>query len=113
MEFVGTEERISALRGACLTRDRHRCVVTRKFDRAEALERVTRARDDPRDDDGNWLRDEQHGPFEPLEVSHVLPHSLTTLGRGEEELVLNPSSPQTRLFSNQEPFFRIPLSKQP
>lgn len=36
VEFVGTEERISALRGACLTRDRHRCAVTRKFDRAEA-----------------------------------------------------------------------------
>ncbi|KAK4245794.1 hypothetical protein C7999DRAFT_33794 [Corynascus novoguineensis] len=86
VEFVGTKERISALRGACLTRDRHRCVVTRRFDRTEALERVARARDDAKDDDGNLLRNEQPGSLEPLEVSHILPHSLTTLGHGEGEL---------------------------
>ncbi|KAK3903991.1 hypothetical protein C8A05DRAFT_42865 [Staphylotrichum tortipilum] len=53
VEFAGTMERISALRGACLTRDRHRCVVTRKFDRKEALERTRTARGDACDDDGN------------------------------------------------------------
>ncbi|KAL2256825.1 hypothetical protein VTK26DRAFT_1067 [Humicola hyalothermophila] len=86
--FAGTPERISALRGACLIRDRHRCVVTRKFDRTEALKRITSARGAAQDDDGNLLNEEQYGIFEPLEVAHILPHSLTKLGRGEE---LNPS----------------------
>ena len=78
-------ERISALRGACLTRDRHRCVVTRKFDRKEALKRIKTARGDACDDDGNQLARDRS--FETLEVCHILPHSLTTVGRGNQELV--------------------------
>lgn len=83
MEFVGTPERISALRGACLIRDRHRCIVTRNFDRNEAIRRYTSDSDNARDDDGNLLL-EQPRAFEPLEVAHILPHSLTKLGRNEE-----------------------------
>ncbi|KAL2016928.1 hypothetical protein VTK56DRAFT_2845 [Thermocarpiscus australiensis] len=86
-EFVGTLERISALRGTCLIRDRHRCIVTRRFDRSEAVKRFKSAGYDARDDDGNLLN-EQQGTFEPLEVAHILPHSLTSLGHDRE---LNPS----------------------
>ena len=39
-EYVGTPERLSALRDACLVRDRHRCVVSRAFDKDEALKRI-------------------------------------------------------------------------
>ncbi|KAL2145279.1 hypothetical protein VTI28DRAFT_7647 [Corynascus sepedonium] len=86
--FVGTPERISTLRGACLIRDRHRCVVTRRFDRSEAVKRYKFAGNNARDDNGNLLVEEQPGTFEPLEIAHILPHSLTRLGHGEE---LNPS----------------------
>ncbi|KAL2138306.1 hypothetical protein VTI28DRAFT_6995 [Corynascus sepedonium] len=86
--FVGTQERLSALRGACLIRDRHRCVVTRRFDSNEAVKRYESAGDNARDDDGNPLDEDQPGTFEPLEVAHILPHSLTRLGGSEE---LNPS----------------------
>ncbi|KAG8664909.1 uncharacterized protein FPOAC1_012886 [Fusarium poae] len=34
--FSGTPERLASLRGACLIRDRYRCVISRKFGRAEA-----------------------------------------------------------------------------
>lgn len=37
--FLGTQQRLSALRGSCLIRDRHRCVVSRHFDSGAAEER--------------------------------------------------------------------------
>ncbi|KAL2179716.1 uncharacterized protein P884DRAFT_267403 [Thermothelomyces heterothallicus CBS 202.75] len=83
-DSVGTPHIISALRAICLIRDRHRCVVTRRFDSSEALSRFASAGDDARDDDGTLLNEEQPGSFEPLEVAHILPHSLTKLGRGKE-----------------------------
>ncbi|CAG9986480.1 unnamed protein product [Clonostachys byssicola] len=49
---VGTTDRLAALRGACLIRDRHRCVISRKFDLGEADKRMERDGDDARDDDG-------------------------------------------------------------
>ncbi|KAF4976838.1 hypothetical protein FZEAL_6552 [Fusarium zealandicum] len=72
--FAGTPERVSALRGACLVRDRYRCVVSRKFDRAEAIRRRDPQGNEPRDEDGNPLRGQS---FDALEVAHILPHSLT------------------------------------
>ncbi|KAK0705604.1 hypothetical protein B0H67DRAFT_604372 [Lasiosphaeris hirsuta] len=48
-DFVGTPERLSALRGTCLARDRHRCVITHAFNTMEAKERV----------------------------AHIIPHALT------------------------------------
>ncbi|KAI0173167.1 hypothetical protein GGR52DRAFT_542148 [Hypoxylon sp. FL1284] len=72
--FVGTPARVSALRGDCLVRDRHRCVVTRKFDRHEARNRFNRDGNDAQDDDGNLLSETS---FQGLEVAHILPHSLT------------------------------------
>ncbi|KAL8364626.1 hypothetical protein RB595_003762 [Gaeumannomyces hyphopodioides] len=72
--FAGTPARVSALRGTCLVRDRHRCVISRKFDKAEALKRSKHAQGgDALDDDGV--------PLEPdnlmfLEIAHTLPHSL-------------------------------------
>ena len=75
--FLGTPERLSNLRGLCLFRDRHRCVISRCFDEAEGLRRIGNARRQggvPCDDDGVPLG---QGPFDSLEVAHILPHSLT------------------------------------
>ncbi|KAK4031606.1 hypothetical protein C8A01DRAFT_21206 [Parachaetomium inaequale] len=88
VRFAGTPERISALRSTCLIRDRYRCVVTRRFDRSEAVTRFESAGDDARADDSNLLDEEQPRTFKPLEVAYILPHSLTRLGRSEE---LDPS----------------------
>jgi hypothetical protein len=38
--FLGTPDRIAALRGACLIRDHYRCVITRLFDSEEAEKRI-------------------------------------------------------------------------
>ncbi|PHH73972.1 hypothetical protein CDD83_4640 [Cordyceps sp. RAO-2017] len=75
-EFAGTPDRVSVLRGACLVRDRHRCVVSRRFDQAQALRRFESDGDNAQDDDGNLLKEETR-PFDALEVAHILPHSLT------------------------------------
>ncbi|KAK3903640.1 hypothetical protein C8A05DRAFT_14411, partial [Staphylotrichum tortipilum] len=77
-EFVGTPERIGGLRGSCLVRDRHRCVVSRLFDQKEAVERLRGDGDGAKDDDGNPL----HGRYSSLKVAHILPHSLTKTEKG-------------------------------
>ncbi|KPM39099.1 hypothetical protein AK830_g7450 [Neonectria ditissima] len=74
--FLGTPERVSALRGACLLRDRHRCVISRKFDDREALRRMQDARRQggvAQDDDGNPLVKGQG--YDSLEVAHIM-HQL-------------------------------------
>jgi len=38
-DFVGIPEGLSTLRGACIARDRHRCVITYAFDTMETKER--------------------------------------------------------------------------
>ncbi|KAG8664880.1 hypothetical protein FPOAC2_14577 [Fusarium poae] len=83
--FAGTPERVSALRGACLVRDRHRCVISRRFDQNEAFKRMSRYGDEARDDDGISLAGEA---FDALEVAHILPHSLTQVNAS---LQLDPS----------------------
>ncbi|KAK1754159.1 hypothetical protein QBC47DRAFT_385899 [Echria macrotheca] len=75
-DFVGTLERVSELRGECLIRDRHRCVISRRFDQDEATKRMRKYGDDAKDDDGNLLSGETQ--FDSLEVAHILPHSLTS-----------------------------------
>lgn len=82
--FAGTPERIANLRGACLIRDRYRCVISHKFDQAEALKRFglqRRGQGEACDQDGQPLAGQR---FEPLEVAHILPHSLTQLDSGGE-----------------------------
>ncbi|KID77229.1 uncharacterized protein G6M90_00g099530 [Metarhizium brunneum] len=71
--FIGTMARLKTLRGDCLQRDRHRCVISRNFDQNEAVKRWNTSRADAVDDDGHALHD---GVIEPLEVAHILPHSL-------------------------------------
>ncbi|EPE06821.1 hypothetical protein F503_03248 [Ophiostoma piceae UAMH 11346] len=80
--FVGTSERLSALRGTCLVRDRFRCVVSRRFSANEWIERVNKHGDDACDDDGNLLLEEDQ--FDHLEVAHILPHSLTRANANAE-----------------------------
>lgn len=74
---------MASLRNLCLKRDRHRCVVSRRFDWDEARNRFDQDGDDAKDDDGNPLEDDVH----QLEVAHILPYALTSRRPGEQELV--------------------------
>ncbi|KAL7950151.1 hypothetical protein V8C42DRAFT_309616 [Trichoderma barbatum] len=85
--FLGTLDRVAALRGHCLVRDRHRCVVSRKFDSNEAILRGRRDGDSARDDDGNEFPPGLD-QYAHLEVAHILPHSLTETDQGSSELSL-------------------------
>lgn len=86
---VGTTQRLVSLKGDCFIRDRHRCVVSRTFDDGEAMRRVVCDGDDEaHDDEGNLLKDES-GTFVPLEVAHIIPHSLMNVGSGMLELVFS------------------------
>ncbi|KAK5988611.1 hypothetical protein PT974_10097 [Cladobotryum mycophilum] len=86
--LAGTQDRIAVLRRDCLTRDHHRCVISRAFDRKVAIDRARKfGQAQARDDDGVLLQ----GPgirndFATLEVAHILPHSLTK-GRADSEVV--------------------------
>jgi len=73
-DFVGTPERILALRTDCLERDRNRCVATSAFNRDEAQARIDR-HGQALDDDGNLLTASQR--FAALEVAHIIPYGLT------------------------------------
>ncbi|KAH6952309.1 hypothetical protein EDB80DRAFT_268540 [Ilyonectria destructans] len=78
-------ERLASLRRACLIRDRHRCVISRKFDKKEARRRVAeKGYDDASDDDGHLLKDQERGSFVELEVAHILPHSLMVRTANED-----------------------------
>ncbi|KAK5989035.1 hypothetical protein PT974_10533 [Cladobotryum mycophilum] len=79
--FTGTSARLKSLRGDCLVRDRHRCVISRRFDQAQAVKRMQKAANDARDDDNGLLTGEV---FETLEVAHILPHSLMKSNPGSE-----------------------------
>ncbi|KAA8642979.1 HNH endonuclease signature motif containing protein [Aspergillus tanneri] len=83
---TGTPQRLSILRRSCLLRDRHRCVVSRKFDRKEARKRFEQEGENCKDDDGMLLKNESNDRFQFLEVAHILPHSLTTVASGDAEL---------------------------
>ncbi|RWA12170.1 hypothetical protein EKO27_g2922 [Xylaria grammica] len=75
------EVRLLALQRDCLIRDRHRCVISRRFDCAKAMERRN-APNGAQDDEGNLLENDPDDP-EFLEVAHILPHLLTRVHRGE------------------------------
>jgi hypothetical protein len=112
---TGITQRVAALRGECLKRDRHRCVISGRFDDAEALERVEREGDDEaKDDDGHKLKREA-GTFAPLEVAHILPHSLMNVGSGGGELVCTPLCWNSFFYLSLSPdrFFRMTPRKPP
>lgn len=81
-EIIGTPNRLSSLRQDCLIRDRHRCIITRHFDRTEANLR-TAIHEDARDDDGDLLTQ----PWAHLEAAHIIPHSLVALDKQATKLV--------------------------
>ncbi|KAI0435593.1 hypothetical protein F4803DRAFT_567531 [Xylaria telfairii] len=86
--FAGTPDRLSALRGACLVRDHHRCVISHSFDSSEAQARIDKMGEtNALDNDGHLLYQDPIRP-EPLEVAHIIPHSLMKLDANSE---LNPS----------------------
>ncbi|KAE8384180.1 hypothetical protein BDV23DRAFT_189479 [Aspergillus alliaceus] len=82
---VGTKQRISFLRRDCLIRDRHRCVVSRKFDITEARRRLAN-NEKCEDDNGKLLETEPRDNFQYLEVAHILPHCLTKVASADGDL---------------------------
>ncbi|KAK0651265.1 hypothetical protein B0T16DRAFT_453752 [Cercophora newfieldiana] len=83
-DFVGTPERLGALRGFCLTRDRHRCVITHTFDLNELLKRMHQ-QPSAQDDDGNVL--DQRYDYDKLEVAHILPFSLNQVDESKKATI--------------------------
>ncbi|OAA50504.1 hypothetical protein NOR_00954 [Metarhizium rileyi] len=79
--FIGTSGRLKTLRGDCLVRDRHRCVISGKFDQVQAVKRMRECGRDAVDDQDNLLLGET---FEMLEVAHILPHLLTKCNSDSE-----------------------------
>lgn len=74
-DFIGTPERLEALRTSCLERDRNRCVVTSAFNQDEGEARLTRdGQGQAVDDDGNPLAMDEIYDF--LEVAHIIPYGL-------------------------------------
>lgn len=72
---AGTSERLAGLRGACLIRDKHRCVVSRAFDREQLRDMKKKGREIV-DDDGVPLDSDPVRKMR-LEAAHILPHALT------------------------------------
>ena len=85
---MGTTQRLSSLRKACLIRDRHRCVISRRFDTNEAVNRYNTLGDDAKDDDDRLIKDEEE-PTD-LEVAHIIPHSLASSNDASTPLVRLP-----------------------
>jgi hypothetical protein len=85
---VGTTQRLSSLRGVCLERDRHRCVISRQFDAAGATRRFGTAGANAMDDNGILLMNEE---TEHLEVAHIIPHALVSSNEPLMPLVRCPS----------------------
>jgi hypothetical protein len=85
-DFVGTPERLTALRGLCLTRDRHRCIITRAFDQQELQQRLRQNLIE--DDDGNAL--DPSDSYNYLEVAHILPFNLTKVDSDGELVCIPP-----------------------
>ncbi|CEJ83922.1 hypothetical protein VHEMI03301 [[Torrubiella] hemipterigena] len=80
--FMATHARLSGLRGDCLVRDKHRCVISRIFDKDKVRERIAPDRRVMNDDDQPIAP----GDFGHLEVAHILPHSLVKVESNMEEL---------------------------
>jgi hypothetical protein len=74
---VGTTQRLSSLRKACLIRDRHRCTISRRFDANEVVNRYNTLGDGAKDDDDRLIKDEEEEPAD-LEVAHIIPHFLAS-----------------------------------
>lgn len=68
-------------------RDRHRCVVSRKFDKSEASRRWKQDGDNFKDDDRNLLKNKRNDDFQYLDVAHILPHCLTAVASQDIDLV--------------------------
>ncbi|OAA67310.1 hypothetical protein SPI_01886 [Niveomyces insectorum RCEF 264] len=84
----GSRSRVANLRRDCLIRDRHRCVISRNFDEEEVIRRTKLHGENAADDDGVRFVDmPETDEFEPLQVAHILPHSLMNIGGDDEKSV--------------------------
>ncbi|KAF7178775.1 hypothetical protein CNMCM7691_007594 [Aspergillus felis] len=79
---ISTPQRVSILRRDCLARDRHRCVITRKFDAEEAGTRWKREKHNMKDDDGQLFSERDTFAF--VEVAHIIPHFMPLSNEGGE-----------------------------
>lgn len=77
-----TPEQLSTVRGLCLKRDKHRCVISHAFDTKEALKRHTDGV--IIDNDGETITDNN---FAHSEVARIFPPSLVQVQSVSKELV--------------------------
>ncbi|OAA53446.1 hypothetical protein SPI_09374 [Niveomyces insectorum RCEF 264] len=82
--YIGTPARLASLRGTCLVRDRHRCVVTRAFSMSEFEKRYKSHGADAQDDDGTLFTQQTALRRDAVEVAHILPHSLMRASGNQE-----------------------------
>jgi hypothetical protein len=75
---ISTIQRLLNLRRDCLIRDRHRYIISYKFNIREEKERTKRDNNNIKDNDGQLLKHDRKGA-EFLEVVYILPYSLTLL----------------------------------
>ncbi|KAK3942059.1 hypothetical protein QBC46DRAFT_362907 [Diplogelasinospora grovesii] len=78
-EVVRTPTRLSTLRDTCLTRDHHRCVISRRYDTREWIKRYRKDGRNAKDDDGKILDPNE---LSGIQVAHILPHALTKADSG-------------------------------
>jgi hypothetical protein len=71
-------QRLLNLRRDYLIRDRHRYIISYKFNIREGKERAKRDNNNIKDNDGQLLKYNREGA-EFLEVVYILPHSFTLL----------------------------------
>jgi hypothetical protein len=86
---TGTKSRMSRLQQECLKHNHYHCVVSRKFNRAEAKNQLEQNKNS-KDNDGELLRNQRSNQFKYLEVAHIIPHLLATVSSKESELVYSP-----------------------
>ncbi|KAI9737170.1 MAG: hypothetical protein M1834_000763 [Cirrosporium novae-zelandiae] len=88
---TSSTERLATLRAQCLIRDRHRCVISRKFDYREGRKRFKKhGENNAYNDDGLLLKDEDLA-LSFLEVAQIIPHSLMSFSIIHGESKLNDS----------------------
>lgn len=75
--------------------------MTRKFDITEARRRLA-SDNNCTDDDGRLLETERRDNFQYLEVAHILPHCLTKVASGNDDLVrMIPAASSISLTGNE------------
>ncbi|KAI0423410.1 hypothetical protein F5Y09DRAFT_357206 [Xylaria sp. FL1042] len=84
--YIKTPDQISTLQHLCLVRNRHRYMISQKFNQRKAIGRFDYNHDNAQDNNRTLLSEK--ASFNILKIAHILPHSLTKVNTN---LQLDPS----------------------